>query len=271
MNNRIIAFSTLILFFFSSNYIFGQSKLFCGTQNKSTQSGEQLTYKVYYTLAGAYLGAGEAIFTNKLELFQQKPVWHITSVGRTFKSYDWFFKVRDTYESYIDTATMLPRKFLRNINEGGNRLFNQVLFQHNQKNAVSTNGVFKIPECVQDVLSVIYYARNIDFNQYKSGDKIPISLYLDDQVHDLYIRYLGKEKLTTKYGTYNTIKFRPLLIEGTIFKGGEKMEVWVTDDLNKLPIYIVTPILVGSIKVYLTESKNLRNKPSAILRKTDVD
>jgi hypothetical protein len=85
------------------------------------------------------------------------------------------------------------------------------------------------------------------------------------------IRYLGKEKLTTKYGTYNTIKFRPLLIEGTIFKGGEKMEVWVTDDLNKLPIYIVTPILVGSIKVYLTESKNLRNKPSTILRKTDGD
>ncbi len=252
-----LAFTSLLIFF--SGISFAQSTHFCNIKNQSTQSGEELTYKVYYTLAGAYIGAGEAVFSNKLETFQNKPIWHVTGVGKTYKSYDWFYKVRDVYESYIDTLTMLPKKFVRNVREANNRIYNSILFQHDQHNAVSTNGVFKIPDCVQDVLSAIYYARNIDFTKYKPGDKIPLSLFLDDAVYPTYIRYLGKEKLTTKYGTYNTIKFRPNLLEGTLFNGGEKMEVWVTDDKNHVPVFIITPILVGSIKVYLTGSKNLRN------------
>jgi hypothetical protein len=118
---------------------------------------------------------------------------------------------------------------------------------------------------VQDVLSAIYYARNINFSVYQPGDKIPFSIFLDDQVFDIFVRFIGKEKLVTKYGTYQTIKFKPLLIDGTIFKGGENMTVWVTDDENKIPVLVETPILIGSIKVYLTEYKNLKNKAVAIL------
>ena len=60
-------------------------------------------------------------------------------------------------------------------------------------------------------------------------------------------------------GTYNAIKIVPLLIEGTIFKGGEKMSVWVTDDENHLPLRVDSPILVGSIKVDLIGFDTLRN------------
>ena len=239
---------------------------FCSLKNTSSSHNEKLVYKIYYTLAGAYVGAGEVVFINQLEQFQRKPVWHITSAGRTFNSYDWFYKVRDTYETYIDTQTMLPVKFVRNVNEAGKHIYNSVLFNHTQGNAVSTNGVFKITSCVQDVLSVIYNARNIDFNQYKPGQKIPVNLFLDDEEHPVYVRYLGKEILTTRYGKYKTIKFRPLLIEGTIFKGGEKMEVWVTDDANKLPVLVNTPILVGSIKAYLAQTAGLRNPSSGLLQ-----
>ncbi len=244
---------------------FSQQENFCGIKNKSTQSGELLTYKVFYTLAGAYIGAGEVSFSNTVETYQNKAVYHITSVGKTYKSYDLFFKVRDVYESYIDTTSMLPMKFVRNVNERNNRIYNSVLFNHTIKKAVSTNGLFPIPPCLQDVLSAIYYARNIDYSQYKIGDKIPFALFLDDEVYTIFIRYLGKEKLKTKSGIYNTIKIKPLLIEGTLFKGGEKMMVWVTDDENKIPVLVETPILVGSIIVYLSAYKNLRNKTNGIL------
>ncbi|MEK0750762.1 DUF3108 domain-containing protein, partial [Mycobacterium ulcerans] len=95
-----------------------------------------------------------------------------------------------------------------------------------------------MPDCVQDVLSAIYYARNIDYDRYKPGDKIPFSLFLDDEVYDIYIRYLGKEQVNTRYGTFNAIKFKPLLIKGTIFEGGEQMTVWVSDDHNKVPLRV---------------------------------
>ncbi len=52
--------------------------------------------------------------------------------------------------------------------------------------------LFKVPPCVQDVLSAIYYSRNIDFDKYKPGDKIPFTLFLDKELFAMYIRYLGK-------------------------------------------------------------------------------
>lgn len=144
---------------------------FCGIKNKTTFSGEVLDYKVYYTLAGAYFSAGEATFSNTLSELNHQPVYHVIGSGKTYKNYDWFFKVRDVYESYLDTATMLPLKFTRNVSEGKNRIYNNVQFNQKQGTALSTNGLFDIPPCVQDVLSAIYYARNIDFNTYKIETK----------------------------------------------------------------------------------------------------
>lgn len=262
MKSLFLVVVFLIEFTFPS---YSQEDHFCGITNRSTKSGEVLKYNVFYTLAGAYIGAGSASFTNQLETYQGKTVYHVNGSGSSYKSYDWFYKVRDVYESWIDTSSMLPMKFVRDVNERNTRIYNSVLFNHNTQKAVSTNGVFSISACVQDVLSAIYYARNIDYSVFKPGDKIPFSLFLDDATYPIFIRYIGKEKLTTRYGVYNTIKFKPLLIEGTIFKGGEDMTVWVTDDLNKVPVLVETPILIGSIKVYLSSYQQLKNKPTAII------
>ena len=61
------------------------------------------------------------------------------------------------------------------------------------------------------------------FNNYKPEDKIPFRMFLDDEVFQLYIRYIGKETVKTKYGKFSAIKFKPLLVKGTMFEGGEKM------------------------------------------------
>jgi Protein of unknown function (DUF3108). len=240
---------------------------FCGIKNISFKEGEKLVYKVYYNMGRLWVGAGMANFNVSLETFNGKKVYHIVADGTTLKSYEWFYKVRDRYETYIDAETMLPMKFIRNVNEGGYKIYNNVTFNQNIGQAVSTNGVFKVPNCIQDVLSAIFYARNIDFTKYKPGDKIPFSMFLDDEVFNLYVRYIGKERITTKYGTFNTIKFSPLLIDGTIFKGGEKMMVWVSDDNNHVPVRVDSPILVGSIKVDLVDYGNLRNPFTGLIKK----
>jgi hypothetical protein len=166
--------------------------------------------------------------------------------------------VRDRYESYIDTATLLPQKFIRNVDEGGYKIYNNVSFNQTANTAVSTNGVFKITDCMQDVVSAIYYARNLNFNGLKPGDKIPFDMFLDDEVHHLYLKYMGREKIKTKYGKFRAIKFKPLLIKGTIFQGGEGMTAWISDDPNHLLLRVESPIVVGSIKVDMMGYKNLR-------------
>src|ERR1700749_2060773 len=79
---------------------------FCGILNTAFRPGETLTYRVYYTVAGAYFGAGEAVFTNTLDRFNNKDVYHVVAEGKTFSFYDKVYKVRDRYETYIDTATL---------------------------------------------------------------------------------------------------------------------------------------------------------------------
>lgn len=260
---RIIAIVALLLISIAS---YAQND-FCGIKNTSFREGERLVFKVYYNMGAIWVGAGYATFNTTLEDLNGRKVYHVVGDGKTMKSYEWFYKVRDKYETYIDVETMLPAKFIRNVDEGGFKIYNNVTFNQNIGQAISTNGVYKVPKCIQDVLSAIYYARNIDYSKYKPGDKIPFSMFLDDQVYNLYIRYIGKERVTTKYGTFNAIKISPLLIEGTIFKGGEKMMVWVSDDANRIPVRVDSPILVGSIKVDLVGYDKLRNPFTALISK----
>lgn len=258
---RFILFIALFLSGISSLTAQG----FCNISNFAFGDGEQLRYKVYYDASLFYIGAGEVTFTTHLTQFRNKPAWHVVGEGRTFSSYDWFFKVRDRYESYIDTSTMLPMKFIRDVNEGSYSKYNTVDFYHNKDVAVSRNGTYKIPTCTQDVISAIYFARNIDFGKYKKGDKIPFSMFLDDEVYQIYIRYMGKETVKTHYGKFHAIVFKPLLIQGTLFEGGEKMKVWVSDDLNRIPLRINSPITVGSIKVDMVGYENLRHPLSSLI------
>jgi hypothetical protein len=238
---------------------------FCDVRNTSFSAGEVISYKVFYSVIGAKLGAGEATFTSTLENFQGHPVYHVTGEGKTYNFYDGIFKVRDKYESYIDTATLQPYRFIRNVNEGSYKKYENVTFNKATNTAVTNSGVYKVPECVQDVLSAIFYARNINFDQYKKDDKIMFSMFLDNEVYEMYIRYLGKETVKTSYGKFRAIKFKPLLIKGTIFEGGEKMTVWVSDDGNHIPIRIESPISVGSIKVDMIYNRNLRHQLSSLI------
>ncbi len=231
---------------------------FCGYRNTAFKADEEVHMKIFYSTLGMYIGAGEATFSIAQERYNGKPVYHLVGDGKTYPTFDNFFKVRDRYESYIDTATMLPYKFIRNVYEGGYKKYDNVTFNQDANTAVSPNGVFKITDCMQDVVSMVYYARNINFDKYQVNDKIPFDMFLDDEVYHLYIRYMGKERIKTRYGRFNAIKIKPLLIKGTIFEGGEKMNAWLSDDQNHLLLRAESPISVGSIKVDMMSYKNLR-------------
>ncbi len=238
----------------------------CSIRNTAFKADEEVRMKVFYSTLGMYVGAGEAVFTSSLQRYNGKPVYHLVGTGSTYSFFDGFFKVRDRYESYVDTTDLLPYKFVRNIDEGGYKKYNNVTFNHDANTAVSTTGVFKVTNCIQDVVSMVYYARNINFDKYKVNDKILFDMFLDDEVFHMYIRYMGKETIKTRYGKFNAIKIRPLLIKGTIFEGGEKMTAWLSDDPNHLLLRAESPIAVGTIKVDMMSYKNLRHPLSSLIK-----
>ena len=231
----------------------------CTLRNKVFSSTESVTFYVFYTLAGIWVHAGNVNFSVSPETLNNKPVYHVVGTGSTNPSYDWIFRVRDRYETFIDTATLRPYKFIRNVDEGGYKKYENITFNQTANTAISAQGAYKVPACVQDVLSEVYLARNMDFDNKKPNDLIPFDLFLDNEVYNMHVRYLGKETIKTRYGKFRCHKFKPLLLKGTIFEGGEKMTVWVTDDANRLPVRVESPISVGNIKVDMMMYKNLRH------------
>ncbi len=257
-----IILATILLY---SSFRLHAGDEFCGIHNTAFKAGEVITYNIFYSVAGIYVNAGTASFTTELDKLDNIPVYHVTGLGRSNSSYDWIFKVRDRYETYFDTTSLQPLKFIRDIDEGGYKKNENITFSRSTNTAITNSGVFKVPDCIQDVLSSVYYARNIDFTKYHVDDKIPFSMFLDNEVYNLYIRYMGKETIKTRYGKFHAIKFRPLLVKGTIFQGGEKMTVWVTDDPNHIPIRIESPIVVGSIKIDMMQYRNNRYPVSSLI------
>ena len=114
------------------------------------------------------------------------------------------------------------------------------------------------------MISAFYSARNLDLTNAKEGDIFTINSIVDKEIWPLKIRYVGKEKITCDIGTYNCVKFRPIVQKGRIFKSEDDLNVWLTDDKNHVPLRAQAKLLVGSIKLDITSVKNLANPTSEI-------
>ena len=241
----------------------------CQVNNDAFLFHERVDYTIYYHLAGMWVGAGDVYFKVDSTQIAETDYYHINSYGRTYKKYDWLYKVRDSYESYVNTKTFKPIRFKREVNEGSTHLKEDYIFRHKDKEVISlrkmgedsllVKDTVPLLDCSYDVITMIYFARNMDFSGLEVGETMPINIFLDNKSHETYVRYLGKKELKIKgTGTFRCILFSPYLIEGTIFNGGEDMTVWVTDDKNKVPLYIETPILVGSIRARINNMEGLK-------------
>jgi hypothetical protein len=266
MKSIKLSIALFLVFSITNHVLASDTLLLHKLVNRAFKHGEQLKYKVYYTASVLYVPAGEVQFDAALEDYNSKTCWHFKGSGRTYKSYDWFFKVKDLYESYVDTQTMLPIKFLRDVHEGGYKLYHNVTFMQEKKLAISTKGVYKVPAGIQDIMSAVFSIRNIDCSKLTIGEKIPFNVFIDDEIWPIYIKYAGKEKIKTKVGTVNCMKFVPYLIKGNLFKGGEGMKIWITDDANKIPIRIESEVSVGYVRADLFEMTNIRNSFTSIIK-----
>ena len=245
------------LFYLAVSKSFAQDSTLRTISNEAFSTNEVLEYRVHY----GFIDAGEA----RLEVmpqtatFANRKVYHVVGTGQTKGAFDWFFKVRDRYESYIDSQAILPWYFVRRVDEGGYKINQNVTFNHYKNTAISEKATISVPHHVQDLVSAYYFARTLNFDTAKTGDVYPFSAYLDDEVINMSIKYLGKEKVKTKLGTFNCIKFCPVLLVGRVFKDSDDMTIWVTDDKNRIVVRAEASIIVGSVKMDLKDYSGLAN------------
>jgi hypothetical protein len=234
----------------------------CSIKNRAFESGEEITYTVAYNWFIIWTEVGEVTFrVNETTIFNE-PCLHLAGKGTTYSSWDWFFKVRDRYESWVHPVTLKPYFFIRDVNEGGYKFRYKYIFNRTKGYALTSYtrpgkpekmDTVDITECTFDMISISYYSRNIDYTRYKPGDTIPVTILLDNILENIYFRYQGIENIKIRrFGEFECIKFSVFLVAGSVFKGGEYMSIWVTNDKNRIPLYAESPIIIGSIKARIT-------------------
>lgn len=232
------------------------------------QDGEWFKFKMSYS---GWFKAGEATLNIKKKNLDGKSVYHVVGKGKTTGLINAFFKVRDRYESYFDTQTGLPYKFIRKIDEGGHKKDKEINFDHAKKKAYvhnkkhRTNKTFDIHENVQDMISAFYYLRNnYDTEKIKTGDVVQLSMFFDQENYPFKLKYLGKETIkVTVNGSrvkVKTLKFRPYVMAGRVFKEEESLTLWVSADDNKIPLKIKADLAVGSLRADLYQYKGLKHQ-----------
>ncbi|MEL6975544.1 MAG: DUF3108 domain-containing protein, partial [Bacteroidota bacterium] len=242
---------------------------FAQKRNPAFKSGEWLKFRIHY----GFLNASYATLHLNTDKYDSIPVYHVVGRGKTTGFASIFFKVDDTFESYFDRYDGKPYRFIRKTNEGGYTKDIEIDFNYDDDKAILTDNKsgnvqdFSVHNNVQDLLSAAYHLRNrYEIDDFEVGESINMDMLFDDDgIFKFKLKFLGKEVIRTKFGKVECLKFRPLVQSGRVFKEKESLTLWVSNDLNKIPVRIKADLAVGSLKADLDAFNGLRNQFMIIL------
>ncbi|RPI71981.1 MAG: DUF3108 domain-containing protein, partial [Ignavibacteriales bacterium] len=180
----------LLVILVLSATLYGQDN-FRKLENKAFKEGEKLTFDIKYGFVTAGIGTMEIPGKRRIS---GRDVFHVTFEVNTVPSFDWIYKVRDRYETYLDVEGLFPWRFEQHIREGSFSRDFSAFFDQRKGIAKTSKGQFDVPLYVNDILSAFYIARTFDYSDMKVGDIIPMKNFYKDKVYDLDVKYLGKER-----------------------------------------------------------------------------
>ncbi len=228
--------------------------------NTSFGPGEHLEYRVHY----GFINAAEAIVDVSPTLYKvnDRPCYRVNVDGRTVGAFDFVTRIRDTWRSYIDTSAILPQKFYTNLQENKYRKEENITFNHASNTAKAEErterNTFKVPDNVHDFISGYYYLRTFDFHKLPTGQVLEVPAFYDDTVYNMRVRYRGKAVLKLKEGKINVLKLNPILPPNSMFKSEESIRIFVSDDVNKVPVKVEVDLWVGSMVMDLRRNGGLK-------------
>lgn len=188
----------------------------------------------------------------------QKVCYKTQLTGELSGTVDLFSNLVDTFTSYVDTSSLKPVYFVRNLKENKYKLkeysyfnFDKKMVEVHQLNTKRADSVRQhaISEHTQDLISSFHYLRRIDFSKYKLTDTLSIDLDIEENLQNLKFVQLGSEIISTKIGKLKAIVLQPIVPENEMFIGKNPVKVWISDDARRIPLKIKAKTWVGNVTV----------------------
>jgi hypothetical protein len=215
--------------------------------------GEKFVFSVQYGI----INAGEATLEiRNIAEIDSVPCYHIVSDARTNRVFSKFFKVRDRFESFMDTTNLVSLYYEKHLREGKYKKDEVVKFDQTSHLAIYKDRELSIPPRTQDVLSALYYVRTLPL---ETGQSFAISNHTNGKNYPLVVKVLRKEHITVEAGSFNCIVVEPLLRSAGLFKHKGRLTVWLTDDKYRIPVLMESKVVVGAISAVLKKYQ-LSNK-----------
>ena len=167
--------------------------------------GERLVFSVQYGL----VTAGDATLEiRNLAEIDSVTCYRIVSDARTNSFFSAFFKVRDRFESYMDTTALNSKRYEKHIREGKFKRDEAVDFDQTAHTATYKDKVVPIAPMTQDVLSAMYYTRTLPL---EVGQSISMASHTDGKNYPIVVKVHRKETVTVDAGTFDCLVIEPIL------------------------------------------------------------
>ncbi len=234
----------------------------CNLKNNTFTAGEKLKYTAFYNWQFIWLEVADIELSTSNTFYMGKNCIKLKSIWKSRPKYDWIMHVDDYYEAIIDDDSIIAFEYNQKIIEDKYLSNAKYVYQQPKRmlyvwvdNFEKGKKYDSIPinNCIFDLLTSIYYIRNLNYPKYYSNLRIPYSAILRDKINKLEIKYAGKELVKLKDGkSIICHKIKPSIAETEMFKGGkDNLSVWFSEDKNQVPIMAESELFIGSVKLVL--------------------
>ena len=217
------------------------------TVNHAFSVGERLTYLISWS---NILDAGTAV----LEVKEEKKVdgekaYLLVSTARSSGLISKFYKVNDIVESTVDAATISSLSY-KSDQSHGKRKKNRVMTFNQAEGTVTVfeegkQRIYNAPPGILDPLSSLYYVRTREDLIVDTPIKIDVND--DGKNYTVEVQMLGREKIKTPLGKFDTIKLKTYPKFEGVFQHTNEIYIWLTDDKRKIPVLMKSEVSIGSI------------------------
>lgn len=234
--------------------------------NTAFQAGEILTLKGSYYMSSLWADLAEIKIEVSDYNAEGRSLYSIRATGSTYSSYDAFFKIRDLYQTWVDKEKVLPYIFIRNVDEGGYKFNMKYIYKRSalqakleyKRNDIVRNSVIPITENTQDLVSILYYVRILDFQNMPVNKVISVPTLIDEKVTNILLTYKGTEKIKTEvFGSIACYKLA-VSVDNKGIVNKETNNIWLTADKNKIPVQARAEIPVGSVQLRLIAAQGIK-------------
>ncbi len=189
---------------------------------------------------------------------------------KTSSFFDKVFKIRDTLYSHLNSE-LYPVFHERNINEGNTKFKEQIYFLKQSKSLtevrvrreniheVKFDTIMKTENLGYDMLNIFVFARTLDYSKLQINESLPLIVFVGKDLVKMNIRYKGQailEKSETL--KYRTVRFEVDIVDEAFNGAKNAMEIWISDDENRIPLKLKAKLKIGAAEAYLSSYKNLK-------------